>query len=254
MMLVLLASVLLAAAGAGAAQNDMTESAATSILPDRKAFEDELKFSAEGETLRAIERHYPAEYRALIDAIYTDAAAHPQDRAARAASEKRLFDAFYRRHAPDLAKAPAALLAAINGRQLALARRLARDDPKLCADFASGLFVGRSDLPATYQSEAAALLAAIVEAAKAGEGQAPDPRRQSLGVEDAAPFYEQLLRIEPTGQVQAAIAAESGEGGGTPEMQCRIGAAIYASIDKLQEEQAANVAAYFLTQTLTGAN
>jgi hypothetical protein len=249
MMILLFASLLIAAATAGA-----TPDTASSTLPDRGAFEDELKFSAEGETLRAIERFYPAEYRGLIDAIYADAEAHPQDRAARGATERRLFDAFYKRRAADLANAPAPLLAAINGRQLALASRLARDDPKLCADFASGLFVGRSDLPTAYQSESAALLAAIVEAAKAGEGQAPNPRRQSLGVEDAAPFYEQLLRVEPSGQVQAAIAADSGEAGGTPEMQCRIGAAIYASIDKLQEEQAANVAAYFLTQTLTGSD
>jgi hypothetical protein len=253
-MILLLASFLLAAGMPGTAEDPIAGSPAASALPNRRAFEDELKFSAEGETLRAIERHYPAEYRALIDAIYADAASHPGDRAARTATERRLFDAFYKRRVPDLANAPAPLLAAINGRQLALARRLAGADPKLCADFASGLFVGRSDLPPAYQSEAAALLAAIVEAAKAGEGQPPDPRRQSLGVEDAAPFYEQLLRVEPSGQVQAAIAADSGEGGGTPEMQCRIGAAIYASIDKLQEEQAANVAAYFLTQTLTGAN
>ena len=248
-MMILLASLLLASGTGATVQDD-----GQSMLPPRGAFEDELKFSPEGETLRAIERYYPAEYRGLIDAIYGDALSHPQDQTARAAAGKRLLEGFYKRRLADLANAPAPLLNAINGRQLALARRLARDDEKLCADFASRLFVGRSDLPVTYQSESSALLAAIVEAAKAGEGQAPDPRRQSLSIEDAAAFYEQLLLVEPTGQVQAAIANESGEPGGTAELQCRIGTAVYASIEKLPSDQAANVTAYFRIQAIDGSD
>ncbi len=248
-MIVLLASLLLAGASA-----DSFQAPSTSSLPDRAAFEDELRFSPEGEMFRAIERSYPDEYRGLIDAIYGDAASHPQDRAARAATKRRLLDAFYRRHAPQLANAPAPLLNDINSRQLALIRRLARDDSKLCAQFATTLFIGGTDLPSSYESEASALLAAIVEAAKAGEGSPPDPRRTSLADEDTGPFYALLLQIEPSGQIQEALAAEGGEAGGTPEMQCRVGAAVYASIDRMLPEQGANVAAYFLTQTLTGAD
>jgi hypothetical protein len=221
--------------------------------PDRPAFETELKFSAGGEVFRAIEARYPDDYRMLIDQIYRDAAAHPGDRAALAASGKRLLGAFYRRRAQGLANAPAPLLNAINARQLALIRRIAREDEKLCADFASSLFIGRFDLPASYQQEASALAAAIVEAAKAGETAPPDPRRKGLADDAASAWYAQLLRDEPSGGIRTAIAADGGEPTGTPEMQCRVGAAIYASIDKLAPEQAADVAAFFLAQTLTDA-
>lgn len=123
MMIALLASLLLAAGAA-----DALQVSAAASLPDRSAFEAELKFSGEGEMLRAIERSYPTEYRALIDAIHADAAAHPGDRPARAATRRRLLDAFYKRRAAGLANAPAPLLNAINSRQLALIKRLARDD------------------------------------------------------------------------------------------------------------------------------
>gem|GEM_PF-6388133 len=245
-MIVLLASLLLAAGPADALQDSATRS-----LPDRSAFEAELRFSAEGEVLRAIEQHYPVDYRPLIDAIYGEAIARPQDRAARTAIKKRLLDAFYRRRALGLANAPAPLLNAINARQLALIQRLAREDSKLCGEFATTLFIGSSDLPSSYESEASSLLAAIVEASKAGEAAPPDTRRKGLADEDTGPFYAQLLQMEPSGQVQAALAAE---GGGTPEMQCRVGTAVIASIDKMLPEQGANVAAYFLSQTLAGAD
>lgn len=246
-MILLLASLLMTAGAADAIQS--------SILPsdaDRAGFEDELKFSAEGEMLRAIERYYPAEYRVLIDGIYAAGARLPANAPARAATRKRMLGAFYKRRVAGLANAPAPLLNEINARQLALIRRLAREDPRLCAEFATTLFIGGSDLPSSYESEASVLLAAIVEAAKAGEAAPPDPRRKGLADEDAGPFYAQLLQIEPSGQIQAALAADAGDAGGTPEMQCRVGTAVIASIDKMLPEQAANVAAYFLTQTLSG--
>jgi hypothetical protein len=220
-------------------------------VPDRTAFEAELKFSAGGEVLRAIEAYYPSEYGPLIDQIYRAAAA-PGGRSAPAVSGKRLFLAFYKRHMAALAKAPAPLLNAINARALALSRRLAKDDVPLCAEFASSLFIGRFDLPPSYQQEASALAAAIVEAAKAGEGQPANPLRDGLAEEDAFAWYSELLQVEPSGEIQAAIAG-AGEPGGTPEMQCRVGAAVYASIEKLTPEQAADVTAYFLVQTLTDA-
>lgn len=246
-MILLLASLLMTAGAADAVQHS-----SMAAPKDRVAFEDELKFSPEGEMLRAIERFYPAEYRALIDGIYTAGARLPANAPARAATRRRILDAFYKRRVAGLANAPGPLLNAINARQLALIKRLAREDPKLCAEFATTLFIGGSNLPSSVESEASALLAAIVEAAKAGEAAPPDPRRKSLADEDAGPFYAQLLQVEPSGQIMAALAADGGEAGGTPEMQCRVGTAVIASIDKMLPEQAANVAAYFLTQTLTG--
>ena len=246
-MMFLFASLLLAGGSADAHQPYAAPS-----LPDRIAFEDELKFSAEGEMLRAVERLYPAEYRGLIDSIYGDAAARPQDQAARAATKGRLLRAFFERHASQLANAPAPLLNAINARMLSIIQRLAREDPKLCAEFATSYFIGTPDLPSSYESEASSLHAAIVEAAKAGGEAPPDPRRQGLDDEDTGTFYAQLLQVEPSGQIIAALTADGGESGGTPEMQCRVGAAVHASIDKMLPEQAANVAAYFLAQTLTG--
>ena len=220
-------------------------------VPERPAFEAELKFSAAGEVFRAIETHYPDEYRVLIDQVWRDSAAHPGDPAARTATGRRLLGAFYKRRLQSLAFAPAPLLNAINARQLALIRRLAKADAALCAEFAGSLFIGRFDLPPAYQEEAAALAAAIVEAAKAGESQPPDPKRKGLAEDDAFAWYAQLLEVEPSGEIQAAIAAADGsQPTGTPEMQCRIGAAIYASIDKLAPDQAADVSAYFLVQTL----
>jgi hypothetical protein len=255
MMFTALASILLAAGQADASGNigqDGVTASTESRLPERGAFEDELKFSAEGGMFRAIELHYPAEYRGLIDAIYAGIATNPQDQSARASTSKRLLDAFFKRRVRDLGNAPSPLLYAINTRQLALARRLARDDPTSCAEFTANLFVGRSDLPPAYAAEAASLLGAIVEAAKAGESAPPDPRRQSFADEDSGPFYDQLLQAGPPGQMHAALAAKAGEPGGTPEMQCRVGVAIYASIEKLPIEHAGNAAAFFLTQALDG--
>lgn len=220
--------------------------------PDRPAFEAELQFSAAGELFRAIQANYPDEYRVLIDQYYDVAAARPADRPALAAAGKRLVDALYKRHARALSRAPAPLLVAINGRQLALIRRLARDDTGLCAQFAGTLFIGRLDLPSAYQQEAAALAASILEAAKAGDAAPPGAARTGLSEGDASAWYSRLLELDPSGEIlSAAMAADDGTG--TPEIQCRVGAAVYASIEKLEPEQAANVAAFLLTQTLADA-
>jgi hypothetical protein len=216
----------------------------------RARFEAEIRTLPGAALFDAIERNYPDEYRALIDTMYRQSAAHPGDPELSKTLRTRSIIQFYKRRTGGLANAPAPALNRINARQLALIRALARDDVALCAEFATTAFIGKFDLPASYQPRASALGILMVEAAKLGESQAQDPNRKALAEEDGSRWYESLLRIEPSREVEAAIAGEDSEGIGTPEMQCRIGLALYAAIEKLAPEQAANVAAYFLAQTL----
>jgi hypothetical protein len=202
------------------------------------------------ELLRAIELHYPEEHRALSESLDRAAAAHPGDEAEKVRSRSKLLADFFRLRSKGLANAPDALLTSINERQLTLIKLLARDDAKLCAEFATTLFIGRFDLPAFYQERSNALSIAMIEASKAGEKLPPNPAREGLGGGDAALWYEQLLLVEPSSEIQAAIAMGGAETSGSPEMQCRVGAATYGAIEKLPPESAANVGAFFLAQVL----
>jgi hypothetical protein len=203
------------------------------------------------EVFRAIQLHYPDDYRGLTQSLAREAAAKKGDGAALAALRSHLLAAFFRNRAKGLANAPAPLLNGINARHLLLIRLLAHDDAALCADFATSLFIGRYDLPAFYQERATSLSVSILEAAKAGEKLPPNPAREGLGGDDAASWYAQLLLVEPSSDIQAAIAADGDGLSGTPEMQCRVGAATFGAIEKLEPESAANVGAFFLAQILS---
>lgn len=215
---------------------------------DSKAYERELQGSVGGEVFRSMQNHYPDEYRALIENLMQ--ADTGRDPAMRAKQRNRAVVSFYRRRADGLANAPPELLEKINARQLELIRRLARQDARLCAEFATTALIGRFDLPASYQLQASALGALMIEAAKAGEARPHDPTRKGLGIDDAASWYAQLLQMESSREVQTTIAVNGDDGNGTPEIQCRVGVAVHAAIAKLPPDQAANVAAFFLTQTL----
>ena len=208
--------------------------------------------SGGGEVLAAIQRFYPDDYRQLQQALDRHAAAHPGDEAGRAGLRARLLADFFRRRSDGLANAPAPLVNAIVDRHLVLLRLLAGDDSALCAELADNLLIGRFDLPAFYQDRATALSVAIIEAAKAGEARPRDPARNGLVGDDATRWYEELLRVEPSSDIQAAIAADTAGAGASPEMQCRVGAAIFGAVEKLAPEQAANVGAFFLAETLAG--
>jgi len=213
------------------------------------AFEAGIARPAGDAVFRAIALHYPNEYRALADSLDRQAAAHPGDADALNAFRRRALARFYKGRLDDLMNAPASALNAINTRQLALARSLARDDAALCAEYATTGFIGRFDLPAAYQGRASALGALMIEAAKLGAGRPRDPRRRTLNGEDAASWYASLLLVEPSKEVQAAVAGDDAAKVETAEMQCRVGVATYAAIDRLTPEQAANIAAFFLAQS-----
>ena len=199
----------------------------------------------------AVQRHYPDDYRRIMDALTRHAAEHPDDSAGRATLARQMLRDFFRLRADGLANAPAPRVNEIVARHLLLLRLLAKDDVALCADLASNLLIGRFDLPAFYQDRATTLSVSIVEAAKEGEKLPRDPARSGLGPEDATRWYEELLRVEPSSDIQAAIAADSAGTSNSPEMQCRVGAAIYGAMENLAPEHAANIGAFFLAQTLT---
>ncbi|HMJ93653.1 MAG TPA: hypothetical protein VK472_06105 [Allosphingosinicella sp.] len=202
------------------------------------------------EVMNAVQRHYPADYARIMEALGRHAAEHPEDVAGRAALGRRLLLDFFKLRARGLANAPAPLVNDIVGRHLLLLRLLARDDTALCADLATNLLIGRFDLPAFYQDRATSLSVSIVEAAKEGEKLPRDPARAGLATDDSTRWYEELLRVEPSSDIQAAIAADSAAASGSPEMQCRVSAAIFGATERLSPEQAANVGAFFLAQTL----
>lgn len=231
-----------------------TASAEASRLPPagQSQFKAEPRGTPEQDVVRAIEHHYPGELRMLIEALQDEAAAHPGDSDSREKLQTRAIASFYKSKAAQIANAPAAMLNDINRRQLALIRLLAGDDPALCAEFATTAFVGRFDLPAWYQERASALGVLMIEASKAGEMRPADPERGRLTEGDAALWYEELLRTEPGDSAPGPTEIVGGDTTGTPEMQCRVGVATYAAIDKIAPDQAANVAAFLLSQTLGG--
>ncbi len=206
---------------------------------------DALRTASAGPVLRAIETYYPNEYLRLVESLRGQSGAADQN-----AQRARLLVEFFKRRGDELGNAPASTLKSINDRQLALIRRLARDDAGLCAEFASTFFIGRPVVPSAYEQQAAELGALLVEAAKQGGAQPRDPVRTTIDEGDAATWYEQLLQVEPENHIQVAKAREIDDSNGLSEMQCRVGVAVYAAIDKLPPDRAANIGSFLLKQTL----
>lgn len=202
------------------------------------------------ELMNAVQLNYPQDNARIMEALRRHAAEHPDDTAGRSALARRLLLDFFRLRADGLANAPPSLVNEIVARHVLLLRLLAKDDVPLCADLATNFLIGRFDLPAFYQDRATSISVLIVEAAKEGEKAPRDPARAGLNAEDATRWYEELLRVEPSNDIQAAIAADSASASGSPEMQCRVGAAIFGAMENLEPQQAANVGAFFLAQTL----
>lgn len=183
------------------------------------------------ELFRAIERHYPDDYRRLV-----------------AAPGREPVAAFFQRRAAGLRNAPSDLLVRLNAMQLAIIRRLAREDVALCADFATSAFAGRLDLPDAWQRDASALGALIVEASKLGETRARDGGSPMLAEDDAFTWYSQLLREEPSTEFDIAAGADAEAQ--SDELECRVGLASLGALARLPPERAANVGASLLADML----
>ena len=222
-------------------------SSAASGLRAQPAAGDALRGGRE--LMNAVQQNYPEDHARIVEALRRHAAEHPDDIAGRAAYARQMLLDFFRQRSDGLANAPPSLVNEIVARHVLLLRLLAKDDVPLCADLATSLLIGRFDLPAFYQDRATSLSILIVEAAKEGEKRPRDPARSGLAAEDATRWYEELLRVEPSSDIQAAIAADSAADS-SPEMQCRVGAAIFGAMENLAPEQGANVGAFFLAQTL----
>jgi hypothetical protein len=201
-----------------------------------------------GGVFRAMAVHYPDEYRTLLATL-----SDPALGAAEAdATRNRLLTQFFARRAPALVKAPVDMLVRINAQQLMLIRRLARTDVGLCAQFARTSVAGRLDPLPALQAQVSALGASIVEAAKQGE---TNPRAQqpgSMAQGDAFDWYSQMLLEEPSTDFKMTRNGAGDDASGA-ELECRVGLATFGAIAKLPPEQAANVGASFLAQSLTEA-
>ena len=205
------------------------------------------------EVMDAIQLNHPDAHARIRDAIGRYSSERPDDSSGRSALTRQMLLEYFRSRAEGLANAPPSLIAEIVARHRMLLRLLAKDDAALCADLANNFLIGRFDLPAFYQDRATSLAALIVEAAAEGEKRPKDPARSALAAEDLTRWYEELLRVEPASDIQAAIAADSAATSNSPEMQCRVGAAIYGAMENLPPETAANVGAFFLAQDLAEA-
>src|SRR5688572_6719654 len=223
----------------------MAAGAPDTASPSESALSAASTFSPAGELFRAIELHYPDEYRRLIDAPGRDAV----DAAAAEGPRIRPMAGFFQRRAAGIRNAPPDLLLRLNAMQLAMIRRLAREDVALCADFATSAFVGRLDLPDAWQREASSLGALIVEASKIGESRPREGRTGTLAEDDAFIWYSQLLREEPSTDFDVAAAGADEQSQGH-ELECRVGLASLASLARLPPEQAANVGASLLADIL----
>ena len=228
--------------------------AASAAIPESRAQPSASDVLRGGrELMNAVQSNYPEEHARIMEALRRHTAEHPDDVAGRSSLARQMLLDFFRQRSDGLANAPPSLVNEIVARHRLLLRLLAKDDVPLCADLANNFLIGRFDLPAFYQDRATSLSTLIVEAAKEGEKMPRDPARSGLGSEDATRWYEELLRVEPASDIQAAIAADSAGASNSPDMQCRVGAAIYGAMENLPPENAANVGAYFLAQALAEA-
>lgn len=199
------------------------------------------------EIFRAIELHFPDDYRGLQTAFNGREVGGSEEADARMA---RLLADFYRLKAPSLHRAPIGIMARVNEQQLALMRSLARTDVRLCAEFATSALAGRLDLQASHQAQLSSLGALIVEAAKLGETSPRERLSGSLAEDDAFQWYSKLLQQEPSTDFKVATGA-AGEDSSAAELDCRVGLATLGAIAKLPQEQAANVGASFLAAALS---
>jgi hypothetical protein len=196
-------------------------------------------------TLRAIERDFPRDHRAIEP---VPAGKRPEEARQTAYAA---IDAFLRQHRDAILAAPGSALVAIEGRIAALLRTFERNDVGLCATLGDrGLF----------SSEALAVAAppglddfgvALVEAAKAGGNTSLGS--QGATKEDFLGWLSAAEGIEPDVPIRAVLVDPELRKRSRPDQLCRGAAAMHEAVARLPPGQRERIARTLLGSVIGSA-
>ena len=187
-----------------------------------------------GPVLEAMRRDFPLDHRALAATL----AGKPPEEARRLAFAG--IDTFLRSRRAAILGAPASALVAIEARQGAMLRALAKQDVVLCARVGDRGF---------FSSEASAGAeppglddygVALVEAAKAGAGRAP--AQTAATRDDFLAWLDAIEKIEPGVPVRAMLADRELRARSSPDHLCRGAAAMHEAVAALPPASAERIA------------
>jgi hypothetical protein len=196
-------------------------------------------------TLRAIERHFPSDHRA-IELAQADQRPEEARRLAYAA-----IQGFLRRHQDSILAAPGPALVEIEARMAVLLRTLERTDVRLCAT------VGDRGL---FSSEALAGAAppglddygvALVEAAKAAGNSSP--AAPAATKEDFLAWLSAAEGIEPEVPIRAMLFDRELRTRSSPDRLCRGAAAMHEAVAPLPPGQRERIARTLLHSVIGSA-
>ena len=195
-----------------------------------------------GPILEAMRRDFPLDHQALAATL----AGKAPDEARRLAYAG--IDRFLRGRRDSILRAPGPTLIAIEARQGALLRTLAKQDVRLCASVGDrGFFSSEASagpVPAGLEDYGIAL----VEAARAGAGAAPPAPQASK--EDFIAWLEAVAKIEPEVPVRAMLADPALRSRSSPEHLCRGAAAMHEAVASLPADRAERVSRTLLRSVI----
>jgi hypothetical protein len=196
-------------------------------------------------TLDAMRRDFPLD-RQAIDAGLAGKAPEEARRLAYAG-----IDRFLRSRRSAILAAPGPLLVAIEARQGAMLRALAKQDPRLCAVIGDRGFFSSEAAAGTLPPGVDAYGAALVEAARAGAGTA---RAAPLATaEDFRAWLAAVRKIEPDVPVWEMLTDRELRSKASPDHLCRGAAAMHEAVGDLPAAGSERIARTLLSSVIGSA-
>jgi hypothetical protein len=198
-----------------------------------------------GLTLEAMRRDFPLDHQPIAAGL-----------AGKAPEEARRLayagiDRFLRSRKSAILAAPGPLLIAIEARQAAMLRALAKQDVRLCAAVGDRGFFSSGAAAATPPPGVDAYGAALVEAAKSGAGTArPAPLATA---EDFRAWLAAVRKIEPDVPVWEMLADRELRARASPDHLCRGAAAMHEAVAELPAGGGERIARTLLSSVIGSA-
>lgn len=192
--------------------------------------------------LEALRRDFPLDHRALA----ANLAGKPPSEARRLAYAG--IDRFLRGRRAAILAAPGAVLVAIESRQGAMLRALAKQDLGLCAGVGDRGFFSAEASAGAAPAGLDEYGIALVEAAKAGAGRTP--AQPAATREDFLAWLAAVEKIEPGVPVRAMLADRELRARSSPDHLCRGAAAMHEAVAALPPATAERVARTLLSSVV----
>jgi hypothetical protein len=192
-------------------------------------------------TMEALRRDFPLDHQALAASL----AGKPPAEARRLAYAG--IDRFLRSRRAAILAAPGPALVAIEARQGAMLRALAKQDLGLCASVGDRGFFSTEAVAGAAPAELDEYGIALVEAAKAGAGRAAQPGATK---EDFLAWLAAIEKIEPGVPVRAMLADRELRARSSPDQLCRGAAALHEAVAALPPEAGERIARTMLSSVV----